>query len=820
MSHRFTALPAVRSFVLFSSAGAALASVGVSPVRADVVGRVKFHVLSAATQKPVPGAKITLEDSANVNPNLVLTTDANGEVTTPPLENRVWVATTDADSFQVDARRVTVQADVTSEVTIRLGAIAQGSGTVIVTRPLVRTGQTSSSTVRDQSFYQKFPLAAGNPQSLTKALRSNPGFVEDSVNQAHPRGEHASTSVYINGFLLPGALQGRAGQFLSPETIQTFDVQTGAYAPEYGGETAAILNLSLRSGTIDPFIDARLGGGGFGTFTGSLTFGGQAGAAAGGADVHGDIAKKFGYLVNLSQYNTDNALEAPQPGNQSAHNAQQSTTAFGNFSYAAGPSDQFNLVINTAPARTEVANRTGLPDEYAPFGQGFGYAGALSAEEAQTRGIASQEALRQDIYQRDNNTFTAFQYRKQFSPSLTGLFSLGYSNSKLDILNDNPEAFRNATVSSATLAEDSSLEFSPTIKREYDQTEFSASLTAVRSRHTFKFGGLYSDQSGDESYQLIPGSQAALNALFATDPRLAPQGGTLDEDGNYLLGTATATPTLQVKREGYYAAGYVQDTYRVTRRFTLNYGLRLDAYKQSQNLGQDSVNQTRLSPRINTAYVIAPLTVARLSYNRLFTQPPLAQGAILGLSVQPQMTDLYEANVEKQFGGNQTVKVAYYQKEDRNQLDTGILIEGTQIGAYTSISLGKATIKGFEFSYDLNPRNSIGWGGYLAWANSTAKPRGLNNLGEVIDDAYNDHDQLNTITGGVSYGLPSGAEAGLSYYYGSGTASSVLDETSGRQGRQEVNLRVGTGEQQRKKQAVGFTLEVQNLFDSRKRVNF
>ncbi|MBC8101831.1 MAG: hypothetical protein H7Z41_04505, partial [Cytophagales bacterium] len=46
------------------------------------------------------------------------------------------------------------------------------------------------------------------------------------------------------------------------------------------------------------------------------------------------------------------------------------------------------------------------------------------------------------------------------------------------------------------------------------------------------------------------------------------------------------------------------------------------------------------------------------------------------------------------------------------------------------------------------------------------------------------------------------------------------DETSGRQGRQEVNLRVGTGEQQRKKQAVGFTLEVQNLFDSRKRVNF
>jgi outer membrane receptor protein involved in Fe transport len=818
MSDRSFSQSILRSVAAVSVTTALFATVGANAARADVVGRLKFTVISAKDQKPVAGAKITLEDTANSRANVVLTTDDSGQVTSPPLENRVWIATTDATDFQVDARRITVQSDITTEVNIKLGTVVQGSGNVVIKRPLVRTDKTTSSSVRDQTFYNKFPVTAGNPQSLTKALRANPGFVEDSVNQTHPRGEHGSTSIYINGFLLPGALQGRAGQFLSPDTIQTFDVQTGAYAPEYGGELAAVLNLSLRAGTIDPFVDVKLGGGGFNTFSGALTVGGQGGGAL-GSESGGRTAKRFGYLLNVSQYNTNNALESPQPDNQTAHNYQQSTTAFGNFSYDVSPNDQLNLIVNTSPARTEIANRTGLSSKYASLGQGYGYAGALSAEDAAASGIGSQEQDKQDIYQKDNNTFTALQYRKQFSPTVTGLFSLGYSNSKLDILNNNPSAFRNPLVSSGSLAEDSSIEFSPTIKRDYSQAELSASLTSVKNKHTIKFGALYADQSGDESYQLIPGSQAALNALYATDPRLATQGGTVDENGNYIVNSLTAAPTLNVKRDGYYAAAYGQDTFRVTPKFTVNYGLRLDAYKQSQNLGQGSVNETRLSPRINTAYAIAPRTVARLSYNRLFTQPPLAQGAILGEAIKPQISDLYEFNIERQFGGNQTAKVAVYQKENRNQLDTGILIEGTQIGAYTTVNLDKSTVKGFELSYDLAPRNVIGWGGYLNWANVIAKPRGFDNTGGEVD-AYNDHDQLNTVTGGVSYALPSGAEAGMSYYYGSGTASSVLEEGGKRQQRHEVNLRIGTGEKQRQKQAFGVSLEVQNLFDSRALINF
>jgi len=604
--------------------------------------------------------------------------------------------------------------------------------------------------------------------------------------------------------------------------VETLNVLTGGFAPEYGGELAAVLNLTLRAGAIEPFQDVSLGGGSFGTFDGSLTFGGQGGVPYGAPDAQGRQARKFGYLVNLTQRNTNNALEPPQPGNQSAHNNQTSTTGFGNFDFRVGSRDALTFTINTAPARTEIANRTGLPDRYKNLGQGYGYAGALSAEDAAAAGIVDQERAGQDVYQKDNNTFTALQYRKQFSDSVTGLFSIGYSKSKLDILNNNPN--NGDTVDPATLPDDSGIEFSPTIKRTYDQAQFQGNITVARGSHTLKFGGVYSDQSGDESYKLIPGSKTALTALYATEPRLAPGGGTetRDADGalvSYDLAGPSQTPTLNVSRSGYYAAGYAQDTWRASPIFTLNYGLRLDSYKQKQNISENAVSKTLLSPRINAAVTVLPLTIFRASYNKLFSQPPLAQGAILGNAIKPQDVDMYEGSLERQIGRSQTVKVAYYKKEFRDQIDTGLLLEGTQIGVYTSVNLERATVKGFELSYELSPSGGVGSGAYLTYANATAKPRGLNNLGEVIDDAYNDHDQLNTLTGGYNYTLNNGAFAGLNVYYGSGVASSVLEEGGKRQARTEVNLRVSSGPRL-VKSGLGLDLAVENLFDSRKVINF
>jgi outer membrane receptor protein involved in Fe transport len=456
-----------------------------------------------------------------------------------------------------------------------------------------------------------------------------------------------------------------------------------------------------------------------------------------------------------------------------------------------------NLVLNDSPAHTQVANRTGLPSKYAPVGQGYGYGGARNADGSEsgvgfdpsilgsgTEVLPSQQNAGQDIYQNDENGFQFLNYRHTFTDQLTSLLTAGFSQSRLDLKNNDPSINFNSLNPDGTLTQtDNSIEYNPTLTRDNSQKELAGSLTLSQGRHTYKAGFTLQGQSGNESYQFIPQSQLALDALYATDSRLAPAGsldpgGAVDVLGNpvYDITPGASTPTLEVHRSGYYNAGYVQDTWRTTRKLTLNYGARLDSYYQKQTTagyGDSTGSLTYLSPRLNAAYAFTPGTVGHLSYNKLFTQPPLSEGSILGVALRPEVLDQYDASVERQLTPTMDVKVAYYYKNIRNQNDTGILLPYTQIGAYTTLQYQYASVHGIELSYDVTPHNNIGVGGYLAYSNSMAKPGGLDQDGNPAP-TVNDHDQRNTVAAGVSYTLPSQASLALDYYFGSGEASSVL----------------------------------------------
>jgi outer membrane receptor protein involved in Fe transport len=792
---------------------------------ADVLGRLRFSVKNAADEKPLANAKIVLKDTAGVRADIALTSDAQGAATSPDLEIRAWQVTTNAekpDTFQTDTRQVTVVGSTVTDVEILLEPAKEKTIVIKGQRSPLLKGNTSDSTVRDQNFIKAVPTNAGNPQSLTPVLKTVPGLVQDSVNQAHPRGEHSSTSLYIDGFALPGVLQGRAGPVISPDVIQTLDVLTGGYAPEYGGELAAVLNVNLRAGSIRPFTSALIQGGEFSTWYGNLTVGGQGGPAIGPKTESGPQARRFGYFLNFNARTTDNALEPPQPGDQTAHNHGESQTYFGNFTLNMGRRDNLSLTVNEAPAYTQIANRTGLPDSFAPFGQGFGYSGHLSRVDAMAAGIVSQEAAGQADYQRDQNEFAALNFRHSFNNSVSGLLSVGIAHAGLDILNSNPAIDLN------NLPMDNSIEFNPTVRRHAHNFEVQGSLTGTAGKHTLKAGLLTNEQESNESYQLIPGSQLAVNALAAAEPRLLPAGAivmdnmgnpVMDDLGNpvYQLAPNPVSPTLSVRHTGFYRAAYAQDTWNATRRFTMNYGLRFDWYHADITLQgvSDKIDTAQISPRVNLAYLLSSKTIWRASYNRLFTQPPLSQAATLGLAIPPQTGDLYETSLEHQLATNQKVKVAYYYKEWRNFADTGLLVPGTQLGVYTTFSHPHVNINGVEFSYDLTPRNNVGLGAYVTWANS------VNHL-LAPESGYTDHDQLNTIGFGLDYTWRSQASVGFSLYHGSGVASSVVDTT--RTPRTVLNLRLasqptlfgGTAQNGHG----GVELNIENLLDDRPVINF
>ena len=136
----------------------------------------------------------------------------------------------------------------------------------------------------------------------------------------------------------------------------------------------------------------------------------------------------------------------------------------------------------------------------------------------------------------------------------------------------------------------------------------------------------------------------------------------LDAVGNpvYVANPGATAPALSVHKTGFYRAAYLQDTWSVTKKLTMNYGLRLDWYKSDQTVlglpsASGSVDQANVSPRINSAYKIDKQTVFRASYNRLIIQPPQSKGSVVGSAISPESLTQYDASVERQVGPGQSV---------------------------------------------------------------------------------------------------------------------------------------------------------------------
>jgi outer membrane receptor protein involved in Fe transport len=191
-----------------------------------------------------------------------------------------------------------------------------------------------------------------------------------------------------------------------------------------------------------------------------------------------------------------------------------------------------------------------------------------------------------------------------------------------------------------------------------------------------------------------------------------------------------------------------------------------------------------------------------------------------GNGIVPQLATQFDVSLEKQIGTRHLVKINAYNKDIDNTLDVSQLIAGTQAGPFSTFNVGDSTVKGTEFTYDFNPRGEPGLGGFLVFANSTAKPKSgtINNIGQTITTPFLDQDQRNTLTAGLSFALPNGLVAGSTLVYGSGVYASSLTSEDSRESITEVNLRLGTGPRFAGNK-LGFELGVQNLFDGRSRIN-
>ncbi len=781
---------------------------------------MQFVVMNPATGAPLPAAYVVAQQSTHLNKAVVL--DAARQSLNP-------------FTMQAAAAGEAVEsiALVPGEVLrVPMPPAAGGSHSVptsdiyiVVRAALLLRNETAPGVVTThQQITQSASATVGG--SVLEITKSEAGVATDSSGQEHVRGEHAEIAYVVDGVPLPDTLSGRQGSIVVLSTIQDLQFLTGSFPAEYGGQTAAVLNIHTLPPARHAHQDLALQAGSYDTTNGDLT-------------LQGPLGRKAGYVLDFGGTRTLNAQDPQQPDNLTAHNTGASINEFAKIRYRPTNDNTFTMTLSNSPDSMQLNNRTGLPSSYADVGQGFGFLGLrdangvlppLAAINPGGLGSAviplpSQQAAGMAISQSEQNEFGVLEWQHRFSHHDHSVLAVTFLHSGQNLYNNNP------LVNQSALPIDNSIEFNPTVARNVHHVQFVGSVTLPTKTHRFKAGFLLDSQSGNESYNIIPGSQLALDALAASAPALAPagseqmtsgSGGTptpvLDVNGNPVYHATGPVPFVRVHRSGFYRAAYLQDTWKESHRFTINYGLRYDWFKQAQNLGQPVVNTSFLSPRFNFAYSPDRLTSVRWSYDRLFNFPPIAQGSVVGQPIKPETLDQIDFSVQREIARNQSLKLAYYIKDIKNQVDTGLLIPGSAIGLYQSVNFQHGGVHGVELSYDVSPAGGHGIGGYLNWSYSLAAPAGLDNAGQPAPQ-FNDHDQRNTVETGLSYAWKNQANAAFVFSYGSGLANSIIPPSLLRTPNTEVDLHLATSP----KFLWGhgsLALDVQNLLDSRTVINF
>ena len=207
----------------------------------------------------------------------------------------------------------------------------------------------SSQYVIDHKAIAQLPLGASTP--MNQVLLQAPGVVQDSYGGLHVRGDHANLQYRINGVIIPESISG-FGQTLDTRTIQTVKLLDGALPAQYGLRTAAVVDITTRSGH-------ELGNGGSVGITG-----GSFGTLNPNASIWGN-ADRWSWFFTGNYMENDAGIENPTASRKPIHDHTNQARGFGDISYLINDTTRLSFLFGVSNNRFEIPNN---PNQQPEFG--------------------------------------------------------------------------------------------------------------------------------------------------------------------------------------------------------------------------------------------------------------------------------------------------------------------------------------------------------------------------------------------------------------------------------------------------------------------
>ncbi len=551
---------------------------------------------------------------------------------------------------------------------------------------------------------------------MNQVILQAPSVAQDSFGQMHVRGDHNGLQYRLNGVILPEGLSS-FGQTLDPRLISSVKLITGALPAEYGLRTAGIIDISTRSGALEPGGVVSIYGGSHGRVEPSISYGGSSG--------------DNNYFVSADYLHDGLGIESPD-GSATPHH--DTTTQFHGFAYmehVLSPKSRLTFVGGTSNDYFEIPNAAGkVPDL------------GLTVE-GRTRYASSGL----DERQREVTRFGTVTYQRSessFDFELSGLVR----DSLLDFSPDPVGDLLFDGIAQKALKRD----------RAYGLQAEGAYY--LGNRHTLRAGVFVQrDEATSDTNSLVLPVDAAGRPTSDVPISIVDNG---------------------AKKGNVYSV-YLQDAWAPVASLTVNYGLRFDRYSAYSSGSQLSPRLNLVwSPKngatvvhIGAARYFSPPPFELVGNETVAKFVNTTAAAQLSLNDTPvaESADYYDVGASRRFGGAVTFGVDTYYKISRNLIDEG------QFGApiiLTPFNYAKGKQYGIEFTS--NYQN----GGFSAYCNlALARALGKDivssqfqfdpaDLAYIADHYIHlDHDQAVTASGGVSYAW-SGSVVSMDLVYGSG----------------------------------------------------
>ena len=609
----------------------------------------------------VAGAEVHATGTSVVMDRGVMT-DAQGDFRIAALPAGIYKLTVTRDGFRAETfndLEVTLNRTLNFDVQLTVGSTREQIE-VTGELPLIETQTSAQSTTITRRDITDIPINGRNYLDLMQLVpgvainRQADAGTDAAVAVLGERGNN--TSYLIDGLSNRNEVNGGAAAQFNQDTIAEFQVITTGYEAEFGHASGGIVNVITKSGTNDLHGVASVyhRNSAFDTsdtnsnvpyllrWDYSLALGGRIIKDKvfwflSGEGIHENRQLNFTIPSNTPDVIRNQELQYGTPS------TDREARLFGKFDEIFGRhhiTEQFNYTNAHIGNFLPLSQSTSLPSTRLNYGS---RSLLIGGSDTATLGDASNPWIWniRGEYRRDPSSQSPAH--PQAGPfTIFNLFS-GYDTGGIfgDIT---PQISYGSDVTTSNL----------------DQLYgiFGTSFAKTINRHTLKFGW-------DFERTQVDGNEASLveDQLFATLPDYQ-QFGPIDAGFFLLATTGGATPQdSKIHLRNNYDGLYAMDDWKITRKLTLNLGLRWD-YDSAFN------DKTEFSPRLGFAYAINPKTVVRgswgyfydhfrlgiardvpgygganlqsiqpLSYPRLFFGVPSIAPALFGLCLSPTQTD-------------------------------------------------------------------------------------------------------------------------------------------------------------------------------------